>query len=185
MLGRMLSITFVVALAATSTAQVFTTKTAHVWFRSSAPLETIEAHHYGARSALNTETGAMEFSMLLTGFQFEKSLMQEHFNENYVESHKYPKATFKGSIVQPSNVNYQLPGKYPVTVTGKLTLHGVTRDVTANGYITVGNSGELSASSRFDLRLRDYDISIPKPVVDKVANDVTIQVEAKGYAPKS
>ena len=104
--------------------------------------------------------------------------MQEHFNENYVESNKYPKADFKGSIVNNSAVNYAKDGTYNVTVKGKLTIHGVTKDVQSPGTIKV-SAGKIDAASTFNIQLSDYNISIPSVVKDKVSNTIKISVDTK------
>src|SRR5689334_13278421 len=78
--------------------KVFITRSGHVWFYASTPLENIEAHNHQVSSALNTANDSIAFSALNKGFEFERALMQEHFNENYMESDKYPKSTFKGKI---------------------------------------------------------------------------------------
>ena len=94
------SLIIALILASTGLSQNYITKTGHIWFFSDAPLEDIEAHNYQVTSVLNAERGEMVFKVLMKGFQFEKALMQEHFNEKYVESDKYPesKATVSYSI---------------------------------------------------------------------------------------
>jgi polyisoprenoid-binding protein YceI len=114
----------------------------------------------------------------MKGFEFEKALMQEHFNDNYVESNKYPKAEFKGSVTNNSAINYAKDGTYPARVKGKLTIHGVTRDVETNGTIKV-NGGKIDASSVFNILLSDYKVSIPAVVKDKISNNIRISVDCK------
>jgi polyisoprenoid-binding protein YceI len=107
--------------------------------------------------------------------------MQEHFNENYVESDKYPKAVFKGAIQDFSKVNLTKDGVYPVKLKGKMTLHGVTNDIVADGTMEV-KGGAVTGKSKFTLKCSDYKIDIPSLVKDKVSNVVTIQVTAP-YKP--
>lgn len=153
------------------------TKSGRISFISKAPLEDIEARNKAALAVIDTKTGAIQFSVLLKGFDFEKALMQEHFNENYVESHKYPKSEFRGTIVNNSKIDYKKPGKYPALVKGKLSLHGVTRDVQTAGFVHVeGNS--IRATANFPITLSDYKISIPSVVKDKISKKVAIDVEA-------
>ena len=154
------------------------TKTGNIQFYSKSAMEDIEAKNKTATAVLDTKTGAMQFSVPMKGFEFAKALMQEHFNENYVESSKYPTATFKGSIANNSAVNYTKDGTYNVTVKGKLTLHGVTKDVEAPGTIKI-DGGKVAAVSTFNLQLADYKISIPAVVKDKVSNNIKITVDAK------
>ena len=101
--------------------------------------------------------------------------MQEHFNENYVESDKFPKAEFRGQIVNNSEIVYTKEGMYNAHVKGKLTLHGQTRDVETDGKITVRN-GKLLANSDFTIQMSDYNISIPKLVKENMSNTVSITV---------
>jgi polyisoprenoid-binding protein YceI len=156
-------------------------KNGKISFYSKAPMEDIEAHNLNAISVLDKKTGQMEFSVLMKGFEFQKALMQEHFNENYVESDKFPKAIFKGHITDIAQVNFSKDGTYPVSVSGKLTLHGETRDVSAKGNLIVDKGG-LSASSEFNIVLEEFKIIIPGIVKDKIAKNVKIVVSAK-YEP--
>ena len=102
--------------------------------------------------------------------------MQQHFNENYVESDKYPRSEFKGTIINNSEINYTKDGTYTAKVRGKLTLHGVTNDVETTGTIKV-NGGEIDALSGFNVLLSDYRIKIPSIVKDKVSNSIKIMVD--------
>lgn len=154
------------------------TKTGNIDFYSKASLEDIAAKNNTVTAVLDTKSGAMQFSVPMKGFEFEKKLMQEHFNENYVESDKYPKADFKGSVSNNAAVNYTKDGTYNVTVKGKLTLHGVTKDVEAPGTIKVAG-GKIDATSSFNLKLSDYNISIPAVVKDKISNTIKITVDTR------
>ena len=154
------------------------TKTGKIDFSSKAPLEDIEAKNKTVTAVLDTKTGAIQFKVQMKGFEFEKALMQEHFNENYVESGKYPEANFKGTAANNSTVNYGKDGTYNVKVKGKLTLHGVTKDVEAPGTIKVA-SGKIDAASSFSIQLSDYNISIPSVVKDKISNNIKITVDTK------
>lgn len=154
------------------------TKTGKIDFFSKAPLEDIEAKNKTVTAVLDTKTGAIQFEVQMKGFEFEKKLMQEHFNENYVESGKFPKATFKGSIANNSSVKYTKDGTYNVKVKGKMTIHGVTKDVEAPGTVKV-SGGKIDATSTFNIQLSDYNISIPSVVKDKVSNSIKITVDTK------
>jgi polyisoprenoid-binding protein YceI len=173
--------TLTLLLLATTLVQAqdkYFTKSGKIEFFSNAPMEDIEAHNRTATAVLDTKTGALQFSVLMKGFEFQKALMQEHFNENYVESHKYPKGEFKGTIANNVDINYSKPGTYPATVKGKLTIHGVTRDVLATGTITVDGTN-LMATSSFNIRLSDYNIKVPSVVKDKLSNNIKITVDTK------
>ncbi len=153
------------------------TKTAKISFFSKAPLEDIEAHNNAAISVIDKTTGQMEFSVLMKGFQFEKALMQEHFNENYVESTKFPKASFKGTIADWSKVELSKDGKVTVNVSGQLTIHGETKEVNSKATISVAG-GAISSFAEFTIALDDYKINIPSLVKDKIAKNVRISVNA-------
>jgi polyisoprenoid-binding protein YceI len=165
----------VLALCAVHAQGKYFTKTGKVDFVSKAPIEDIEATNKTVTAVLDATTGNMQFSVQMKSFEFEKKLMQEHFNANYVESDKYPKAEFKGTIVNNKAVNYTKDGSYPVKVKGKMTIHGVTKEVEAPGTIKV-SGGKITAGSTFDIRLSDYNISIPAVVKDKVSNSIKISV---------
>jgi hypothetical protein len=153
----------------------FFTKSGSISFVSKGVIETITASHRSATCVLDSKTGALQFAVLMKGFEFKKALMQEHFNENYVESDKYPKAEFRGQIVNNSDIAYARDGEYNAHVKGKLTMHGQTKDVEANGKITVKN-GKMVAASKFDILMSDYNIDIPGPVRENMSNTVTINV---------
>jgi len=112
----------------------------------------------------------------MKGFEFQRALMEEHFNENYVESSKYPKTEFRGQVTDNSTVNYHADGVYPVKVKGKMNLHGVSKDVETNGKITI-KGGKIMASAAFAIVLSDYNVSIPTLVSDKVSKNASITVE--------
>jgi polyisoprenoid-binding protein YceI len=173
-------VVFAVGSAFAPAGSVLMTRTGHISFYSSAKLENIEAHNYQVSSSLNTGTGDMAYSVLIKSFQFKKALMQEHFNENYMESDKYPKSTFKGKITDISKVNFDKDGTYNVKVQGDLMIHNVTKNVTADGTVTV-KGGEITAKSKFPVRVKDYNITIPSVVSEKIAEvvDVTVDVTYK------
>ena len=160
------------------------TKSGKIEFFSSAQLEDIQAINKTATAVLDTKTGALQFAVLMKGFEFEKALMQEHFNENYVESNKYPKAEFKGSIVNNSDINYTKAGTYTATVRGKLTIHGITRDVLTTGTIKV-DGDKLLTNSVFNIKLSDYNIKIPAVVKNKLSNNIKITVDTRMEPLKS
>ena len=151
------------------------TKTGKVSFYSKAPLEEIEGRNKTVTAVVDSKTGAIQFAVQMKGFEFEKQLMQQHFNENYVESDKYPKAEFKGSIANNSEINYSKDGTYTAKIKGKLTLHGVTNEVETTGILRVGG-GKIDATSTFNVLISDYKIKIPAVVKDKVSNTVKITV---------
>ena len=163
---------------------VFFTKTAKVNFDCTPanPVEKIDAINNESTSFLNKATGDLVFATLVKSFRFEKALMEEHFNENYMESGKFPKAEFKGKITNIADVNFAKDGDYPVKVSGNMTMHGVTKAVTADGTISI-KGGKIRAKSKFSLLLADYKVDRPSVVADKIAEKATITVDAS-YEPK-
>ncbi len=159
------------------------TREAIIIFMADTPLEKIDAKNNQAVSMLDISTGQLDFAVLMKAFEFDRALMQEHFNENYVESDKFPKASFKGTISNYKDVKWTIDGEYPVNVTGKLSLHGVANEINGKGTVTV-KSGQLSATSTFYILISDYNISIPAVVKDKISNKVKIDVSVN-YKPYS
>mgnify|MGYP001188615375 CR=1 FL=1 len=154
-------------------------KNAAVDFSASTPLEDIEAKSNSGVFILDTKTGRIESSVLVKSFQFARALMQEHFNENYLESTKYPKATFKGEITNLSEVNFKKDGTYKVKVKGTMDMHGVQKEMTTEGTVTVANGKISKASSDFIIKVADYDIKIPSVVADKIAKEVKVTVNSE------
>jgi polyisoprenoid-binding protein YceI len=153
----------------------FFTKSGNIQFSSKGAIETIEAAHRSVTCVLDSKTGDIQFAVLMKGFEFKKALMQEHFNENYVESDKYPKAEFRGQITNNSEVNYTKDGTYTVHIKGKLTLHGQTKDVEADGKITV-KDGKLQTASKFKIQMSEYNIDIPGTVAQNMSDTINISV---------
>jgi hypothetical protein len=153
----------------------FFTKTGHISFYSKTKLEDIEAHNRNVTCVLDTKTGNVQFAVLMKGFEFKKALMQEHFNESYIESDKYPKGEFKGQVINNAGIDYTKPGTYPAKVKGRLTIHGQTKDIEADGTLTV-KEGKISATSEFQVAIADYNISVPALVKDNISKVITVKV---------
>ncbi|NNF01155.1 MAG: YceI family protein [Bacteroidia bacterium] len=175
MLTSLLAVTTLIATNAIAQDKYFT-REGHIAFYSEAEDESIEANNYKVTSILDMATGNMEFAVLMKAFEFKQSLMEEHFNENYVESNKFPKGTFKGTVNNISDVNIKADGEYPVTVSGVLTIHGVSKNIEEKGVIIVKN-GKVYANSEFKIAIRDYDIEIPKVVVKNIAEVISVKVK--------
>lgn len=158
--------------------QKFFSKTGKISFSSDAKMEKIEANNSSASTVIDLGSGNLEWAVLIQGFQFEKALMKEHFNENYMESAKYPKAVFKGKIDNLSSINLSKAGTYDVTVSGQLEIHGVSQPVTTKGTVTVKNGLLTSATSKMTVALADYGIEIPKLVGDNISKTVDIAIQA-------
>lgn len=154
----------------------FFTKNGSIRFFSSTAMEDIEAVNKSVTAVLDTKTGELQFNVLMKGFQFKKALMQEHFNEHYAESHKYPQSDFRGFITNNTEINYGKNGTYPARVKGKLTIHGVTRDFETAGTVTV-HDGKLQLNSVFNILLADYKISILRVHRNNISKSIRITVE--------
>jgi hypothetical protein len=156
------------------------TRTGKVTFIASTPLEKIEPVNDKGNSVLDASTGRVEFAVLMKAFVFEKALMEEHFQEKYVESDKYPKSVFKGTIDNLKDIDFARDGDYKVLASGQLTLHGVTRPIKMTGMLTV-SKGALMVSTEFKIAVADFNIVIPSLVREKIAKEVTVKTDASYY----
>lgn len=158
--------------AQSSKAQKFICKDGFISFFSKTPAEDIEAKSAECSAAIDFVSGDMVFVVPIKSFKFERSLMEEHFNENYLESEKYPKAFFKGNI-DKNAIDFKNDGNYRVIAKGKLTIHNVTQEVSIPGNITIKN-GKAIINAQFDVRCEDYKIKIPKLVMMKIAEEIKV-----------
>ncbi|MBS1600412.1 MAG: YceI family protein [Bacteroidetes bacterium] len=156
----------------------FFTKTGKIYFNSTAKLEKVEATNRSVISVLDSKTGNIQFAVMLKGFEFEKALMQEHFNENYVESDKYPKAEFVGQITNNGDIKYGKDGVYTAKVKGKMNLHGQSKEIEASGRITV-KGGHVAMNADFSIMLSDYKIDIPGIVKENISNETKITMDCQ------
>lgn len=156
----------------------YVAKAGSISFSSKASLENIDAKSSTASSVISTD-GAVAFSVLIKSFKFKKSLMEEHFNETYMESSKkgMDKSTFKGTIEDKTKVDFTKDGTYKVNVKGVLNMHGVNQNVTTPATITV-KAGKINATCTFNVKLADYKIKIPATVKNNIAETVSITVNA-------
>jgi polyisoprenoid-binding protein YceI len=151
------------------------TRDGHIDFYSHAPLEDIRANNDQVAAFLELATGELNFAVLMKSFEFKKALMQEHFNENYIESDEYPRAKFSGVIQEYSKIDLKKPGSYKVTVTGQLTIHGVTNGVVAPAELFV-EKGRIKATSTFKVKPVEYNIKIPSAVKNNIAEEIEVNV---------
>jgi polyisoprenoid-binding protein YceI len=164
-----------IAAVANLKAQLYSTQSGEISFYSKTPVEDIEAKSKRVLAVLNTEKLTVAFKVDNTSFEFPNKLMQEHFNEKYMESEKYPNSSFAGKINEA--VDLTKDGEYPVTVSGKLNIHGVEQDRTIPGKVVVKN-GEITVLSDFKVKVADHKITIPKLVVAKIAEEISVNVNA-------
>jgi polyisoprenoid-binding protein YceI len=160
-------------LTFTSNAQKYSTEKTFVSFFSDAAIEDITAENTKTAGAFNAATGDIAFSVPIKEYQFQKSLMQEHFNEKYMETEKYPKSTFQGKV---NGYDANATGIQNVTSTGKLTIHGETKDVEIPG--TIEKQGDkLIMKSKFIVKLEDYKITIPQLLWQNIAEQVEVTAD--------
>jgi hypothetical protein len=159
-----------------SHAQKFFTREGSIQFFSRTDVEDIEAVNRKVAVVWDASSGAIEFSALMKAFEFKKALMQEHFNENYVESDKFPKATFKGILTGVGADQLTKDGTHPVSVKGTMTMHGVSQSVEAPGTVEV-KDGKVKAQAVFSMKPADYAIVIPKVVENNIAKEVKVTVK--------
>jgi hypothetical protein len=170
-------IVFVLFLTWTNAdAQILMTKNATISFHSHTFLENIDAVNNNVMAVIDGTKKNIAFSLLMKQFDFPKKLMQTHFNENYVESDKFPKATFSGSYAE--NADLAKDGSYQIIVNGKLTIHGVTKQVQIPATLTV-KAGTITGTTTFKLNPTDYNIDIPFIVRDKIEKENTVKVKTE------
>jgi polyisoprenoid-binding protein YceI len=161
-----------------SVAQKLTVEKSKIVFFSDAAIEDITAENKKASGIFNQDNGEIVFSIPISGFKFAKALMQEHFNEKYMESDKFPKATFQGKVERfDKNSNTQ-----SAKAIGKLTIHGVTKDVEIPGTITK-QGNKLQMNAKFMVKLADYNIAIPQLLWQNIAEQVEVTVDF-GFKPQ-
>jgi polyisoprenoid-binding protein YceI len=169
-----------ITLGSTALAQgKYFTRDGNVSFFSETPVEDIDAHNKKATCVLDNETGAVEFAVLIKSFEFEKALMEEHFNENYMESNEFPKATFKGKLVDYAGVRDSgFPPGVELKAEGTMMIHGVEKPITALGYVTQEGDG-FRLKSSFIVKPEDYNIEIPNTVRENIAKEIAVNVDAE------
>ncbi len=179
----MKKIFFVLSLAVlagttnSASAQLYMTRTGKVKFDATTKTspEKIEGINNEVASIVDAKTGMVQFQVPVNSFKFEKQLMKEHFDENYMESNKYSKSDFKGTIQNPGEIDFSKDGTYKVIVKGKLTIHGVTNEVSVSGTFTIKGSS-LILKADFSVALSDYKITVPGLVADKIAKLATLSL---------
>lgn len=163
--------------ATTGFSQRYYTKSGQINFDATSPSspEKIEGVNRSATCVVDAKTGNMQFAALMKGFAFERALMEEHFNENYVESDKFPKAEFKGELKDIDKVDFTKDGTHTVKVKGKLTMHGESKEIETDAKINIQN-GKIKATTELKVLLSDYKVSIPGLVADKVSKTARISI---------
>lgn len=165
-----------------ASSQVYKSTDAHIRFVSKTDFEEFEAVNHQPTIAF-TDKGKVQFRVPVNSFEFEKKLMQTHFQENYMESGKYPNADFKGLVIEPENFKLT-EGEQEVKVSGVMKMHGVEKEIAANGTIRK-TKNEIVMFGSFNVLLSDYEIAIPKNNINQISNTITIHFEAKLEPKKS
>jgi len=156
--------------------QVYFTKNGRISFFSKTILENIDADNNQVISILNLQTGALQFSLLNNAFHFPKAKMEEDFNEDYMESSRYPKSTFKGIIDNINKIDFSKDGTWPVNVSGELMIHGVTKNIMVPGKIIIKGE-KISAAASFKVLPKDYNIKIPSLVSNKISESIDVTID--------
>jgi len=176
-----LKLAFVLALGlfsfSSNAQKVYATKTGQIFFNATGGIEKIAAVNNQTDSKFVEQTGQMIFAVLVKGFKFENQLMEDHFNENYMESSKFPKADFKGYITNIKDINFTKDETYPITVDGILTIHGVSNKVSTTGTMKI-EKGLPQIEGAFKIKIKDYGIS-GLYIGDKIAADASITINCK------
>ena len=157
----------------TDAQKIFATRNGKITFASPSD-EDVKAVNNEVSSRI-ADNGQMTFSLLMKGFKFKFAEMQDHFNDQYIESSKYPRADFKGTIANLKDVNFSKDGSYKVSVTGDLTMHGITKSVTANGTVEI-KAGKPVASCQFVIVMKDFKVDASS-VTEKVTVDISCQYQ--------
>ncbi len=171
---------FILLSCSVNAQQILISNNAKVSFFSSTVMEDIEGKSAVGGSVIDTRSGNIIFKVKNTSFQFKKKLMQEHFNENYMESEKYPVSEFKGTIKGP--INMDVDGTYKVSIEGNLNIHGISKAYKTQADLIV-SKGTLNANAVFKAKIADHGIEIPTLVFKNIAEYVEVRIQAT-YLPK-
>lgn len=169
---KIITLLFIFVYINTS-AQVYISKACEISFFSASPMENIEAVNSSSVPVLNTANNEIVVKIPITSFIFKSQLMQDHFNENYMESEKYPFAIFKGKINE--TLDYSKKVCYPSSATGNLNMHGEEKCIIIHGTLTP-SEGKINIEGKFKIKLSDYNIKIPKMLLQNIAEEVEVTI---------
>lgn len=174
-----LAVVFTLSAFTSPTGKLVSTKV-HIKFFSSTPAEDIQANNNTTVSVIHTETGNVVFSVPMQGFEFEKSLMQKHFNSRkFLDTKEFPKAKLKGKITNISQIDFQKDGVYQANIEGVMVIKGVSKPINENGTVSV-KSGKVEVKSKFNITLSDYGITFVKgKPSSNIAKTVEVTVQAE------
>lgn len=169
----LLTLGVLITTVGTSFSQLYNCNNGNISFFQETPVENIDARSTRLLSIINVDNNMIAYKVNMTSFVFEKSLMQDHFNENYVESGKYPTTTYRGIINE--KIDWTKDGTYNITSTGDMTMHGVTKRITEKGVLVIKN-GEISISNFFTIKFTDYNVEIPSLLIKQLSDVVEVTV---------
>lgn len=170
---------FLVAIALMpmlSFGQFYKTSAGKISFVSKTSIEEFSAINSQVQAGIEVAQNKMQFRVPVNGFVFKSALMQKHFQENYMETSRFQYSEFKGKIKNIAVVNFNQNGEYPVEAVGKLSMHGVEKDVTVPGKIVV-KDGAVTLKANFRIKCSDYQIKIPAASAASVSDDIAIAVD--------
>ena len=177
-ISSLIALILLIGMTQTANAQkVFATKSGQIYFNATGALVKIAAVNNQVDSKFVDATGQIIFGVLIKGFKFENQLMEDHFNENYMESTQFPKADFKGYITNIKEINFSKDGTYPIQVEGVLTIHGVSQKTNTKGTLTLAQ-GKATIEGDFSVKVKDYGIT-GLYIGEKIANEATIKLNCK------
>ena len=157
-------------------AEKYSSNTGNITFFSHTDVEDIKAENHKVKSVFLSSSGKIQFLVNIKDFVFPKALMQEHFNENYMESDEFPRSSFDGMIEDIAKINFGKDGTYTSNVKGKLTIKDVTKEVSTTATFTVKGEN-VNGKAKFNVNPEDYNIDIPDVVRDKIAKELEITVD--------
>ena len=170
---------FISCCLTTIYSQTYLTRNGNISFSSHTALEDVKAQNNEAVSVLNATTGDVEFKVAVKSFHFQKTAMEEHFNnDDYMASEKYPKAGFKGKIINIASVDFSKDGNYNVSVSGDLSIRDVTKTVTITGVVHITNS-VVTVTSSFSVKRKEYNVIGETFVQQKIGEDIQINVNCQ------
>ena len=169
-------LSLILTFAVANAQDKYMTKNGHIRFYSHTPMEDIDGNNHQVGSIMDVKTGEIVFNALIKSFEFSRALMQEHFNENYMESDKIPNAKFKGQILNIKDVDVKKDGDYTVDVKGDLNVHGVVKNISVKAVLQV-KAGKITGTSKFTVTAGDFNIAIPSVVQEKIAKEIEVTVE--------
>ena len=179
MIKHLFTILFFLIAVAVSSQTIYSVEKGDVTFYSYAPLEDIKAESKQVNGLINTLTGEIAFIIPMRSFHFPKSLMEEHFNEKYIESEKFPQASYKGKINE--KIDFSATGVFQLTTSGILSLHGKEKEINEKGTIEISKE-KITLTTEFNVAISDFNIKIPQLLFNNVADTVQVKLKAN-YVP--